>query len=355
MKVLEIIDGETFGGITKLMLDIRNNIKDIDISFLTHVPLYDKNIKNSYTLNISRKTLKGKIIYNHRLRKFLKVNKYDIVHINSAVFLYSFQVVIICKICGVKKIVVHSHNTPHISKLRKLIIKILNPLYRKLTNVHLTCSTEATKSLFTKNDDVIMLKNGVDIEKYKYNEKVREEYRKKLNLDKKIVYGHVGRFHPQKNHEFLIDLFYEISLKQDNSILLLVGDGELIDRIKNKVKELKLEDKVLFLGFREDIDKLMNAIDYFLFPSLYEGLGIVTIEAQTSGLLTFVSKEIPEDANITSNFYRIDSFDKKEWTKKILNTKIKSRKNTYKEVIKKGYDIKDTSRKLEKIYKDLIK
>ena len=155
-----------------------------------------------------------------------------------------------------------------------------------------------------------MLKNGVDIEKYKYNEKVREEYRKKLNIDKKIVYGHVGRFHPQKNHEFLIDLFYEISLKQDNSILLLVGDGELIDRIKNKVKELKLEDKVLFLGFREDIDKLMNAMDYFLFPSLYEGLGIVTIEAQTSGLLTFVSKEIPEDANITSNFYRIDSFDK---------------------------------------------
>ena len=114
MRVLEIIDGETYGGITKLMLDIRNNINDIDIDFLTHIPLYDESIKNSYSLNISRKTIKGKIIYNHRLRKFLKKNKYDVVHINSAVFLYSFQVVIICKLCGIKKIIVHSHNTPHI-------------------------------------------------------------------------------------------------------------------------------------------------------------------------------------------------------------------------------------------------
>ena len=350
MKVLHIIDGESYGGITKLITDIDNNMKSIDFDYLTSVNICDE--WNS--LDISRKTIKGKIIYNHRLRKFLKKNKYDIVHINSAVFLFSFQVVLICKLCGVKRVIVHSHSTPRISRIRKLLIKILNPLYRKLTDVRLTCSSLASSSLYTKTNDVILLKNGIYIDKYKFNQKERDKYRRELGIEDKLVYGHVGRFHEQKNHKFLIDLFYELQ-KNNDSVLVLVGTGDLEEEIKNKVKELNINNKVLFLGFRDDINNLLNAFDIFLFPSLYEGLGISVIESETNGLPTIVSSSIPEEANISKNFIRMNDYDIDKWVKRINNIKIKNRNNAYKDTIKNGYDIKDVSKKLEKIYKDIMK
>ena len=352
IKVLQIIDGKQYGGIYEIMLRIEENIKDIEFNYLSSVKVYDS--KKSFDLNIDRKTIKGRIIYNNRLYKFLKKHKYDIVHISSGAFFFTFFCVIICKLVGTKKIIVHSRNTPKINKIKKILIKILNPMYRKLTDVHLSCSDNAIKSLFTKADDVIILKNGIDTHKYKYNEKTRKEYRKKLKIENKIVYGHVGRFDKQKNHEFLIDLFYEIQKEQD-AVLLLVGTGSLENQIKEKVKQLKIEDKVIFLGFRTDIHEILNAIDVFIFPSFYEGFGNVVIESLTSGLPTFVSKGIPEEANISNNFHKINSFNIDEWKKEVLNIELKDRTNAYKDTIKSGYDIKETSKQLEDIYKELIK
>lgn len=352
IKVLQIIDGQIYGGIYEIMLRIEDNIKDVEFNYLSSVKVYDS--KKSFDLNIDRKTIKGRIIYNIRLYKFLKNHKYDIVHISSGAFFFTFFCVITCKLAGIKKIIVHSRNTPKINKVKKMLIKILNPIYRKLTNVHLACSKEAAKSLFAKTDDVIILKNGIDTNKYKYNEQTRNEYRKQLNIENKVVYGNVGRISKQKNHDFLIDLFNEIQKVQD-SVLLLVGTGQLEEYIKEKVKKLNIEDKVIFLGFRKDIDKLLNAMDMFIFPSLYEGFGNAVIESLTSGLPTFVSTGIPEEANISNNFHRINSYNIDDWKKQILNTKLNNRKNAYKETIKSGYDIKETSKKLEQIYKDLIK
>lgn len=351
IKVLQIIDGKSFGGITKLMLDVEKKINnDIKFNFLTATNVYEK----FYNLNISRSTIKGRIIYNHRLYKFLKKNNYDIVHINSGAFFFTFFCTIICKLLGIKNVIVHSHNTPKIKNIKKILIKILNPLYRKLTNAHLACSKNAARSLFTKTDDVIIIKNGIDINKFKYNEKIRNQYRKELNINDKIVYGHVGRFDEQKNHSFLIDLFYEIQKKQD-AVLLLIGTGKLEKEIKEKVKLLNIEDKVLFQGFRDDVSNLLNTMDVFLFPSLYEGFGNVVIESQTNGLPSFVSNGIPDEANISNNFHKLNTYDIEEWLKEILNVKIKDRKSAYKNTIKAGYDIKQTSKQLEQIYKDLIK
>ena len=351
IKVLQIMDGKSFGGICKLFTDVEKNIsKNIKFEYLTATNIHNR----FYNLNTERKTLRGKIIYNYRLHKFLKKNKYDVIHINSGAFFFTFFCIIICKLTGIKKIIIHSHNTPKINKIKKLLIRILNPLYRKMTNVHLSCSSEAAKSLFTKTDDVVIIKNGIDINKYKYNENVRNEYRKKLNIENKMVYGHVGRFDKQKNHDFLIDLFFEIQKEQD-AVLLLVGNGKLEEIIKEKTQKFKIEDKVLFLGFRNDIDRLLNAMDIFLFPSIHEGLPISIIESLTSGLPTFVSNGIPEEANISKEFHKINSFDTEEWKKEILNVELKDRTNQYKKTIKKGYDIKTTSKQLEQIYKDLVK
>lgn len=350
MRVLQIMDGKQYSGIYEIMLRLDKNIKDIDFNYLTSTKVYESD--KSFDLNIDRTSIKGRIIYNHRLYKFLKKNKYkyDIVHISSGAFFFTFFCVIISKICNIKKVVVHSRNTPKINKLKRILIRILNPLYRKLTDVHLSCSTNAIKSLFTKSDDVIVLKNGIEVDKYRYNEKIREKYRKKLNLEGKKVYGHIGRFTKQKNHEFLIDLFCKL---EDDSVLLLIGTGELEEKIKQKVKELNIENRVIFLGFRDDIDKLLNAIDVIIFPSLYEGFGNVVIEAQTNGLPTFVSSAVPEDANISNNYHKIETFDINDWKKEILSVKTKDRKNAYKNTIKNGFDIKDTAKQLEKIYKKL--
>ena len=346
MKVLQIIDGEQFGGIGKYILDIEKDIKDVEFDYLTSVNV---NEKFNY-LGISRKNIKGKIIYNHRLKKYLKNNKYDIVHINSGVFLFSFQVALISKLVGVKKIIAHSHSTPNISFIKKVIIKVLNPIFRKITNVHIACSNEAAKSLFTKTNDVIIIRNGIVVDDYKYDKKVRDEYRKILKIDNKRVYGHIGRFDTSKNHEFLIDLFYELQKKED-SILLLIGDGVLEDKIKNKVKELGITNKVKFLGYREDIGSLLCAMDIFLFPSLCEGLGIVVIESETSGLPTFVSNNVSEIANISNSFIKIKDYNINNWITRIDNVKEVDRKQAYKNTIKNGYDIKECSKKLENIYK----
>ena len=350
ISVLQIVDGYSFGGIVKLMIELNNNINhDIKLDFLTATNIYEK----WNNLNISRKTLKGKIIYNFRLFKYLKNNKYEIVHINSGAFFFTFQVAIICKLSKVKKIVVHSHNTPNINIIKRFLIKLLNPLYRKLIDAKLTCSKEAAKSLFTKTEDVIVLKNGIDIEKFKFNENIRNAYRKELSLENKIVYGHVGRFEKQKNHEFVIDLFYELQKEQNNAILLLIGKGQLEQHIKNKVHNLNIANKVIFLGFREDINLLLNCIDVFILPSIYEGLPVSIIEAQTSGLSVFVSNAISNEAKVNNNFNKISSFEIEKWTDLILNVKLKDRTNIYKDTIKAGYDIKDTCKKLEEIYKGI--
>ena len=351
IKVLQIMDGKIFGGITKLMLDVSENISsNIKFDFLTATDIYDK----FYNLDISRETFKGRFIFNFRLYKFLRRHKYDIVHINSGAFFFTFFCVIVCRLSGVKRIVVHSHNTYNFNCFKRILVGLLNPLYRRLTSVHLSCSFDAIKSLFTKSDDVIVLKNGIDVSKYKYSERVRVEYRNKLNISDKVVYGHVGGFNKQKNHDFLIDLFYELQKKQ-NCVLLLIGTGDLEVSVKEKVSKLGISDKIVFLGFRYDVNKLLNCMDVFLFPSLYEGFGNVVIETLTNGLPVFVSSGVPDDSNVSSNYHKINTYNIDDWVSDILNVKFDDRKSAYKDVVKAGFDIKSTSKELEKIYIDLMK
>ena len=352
IRVLQIIDGKSYGGITKLMLDVENNIsKDIKFDYLTA-----NNIdKKFYNLNIDRSTLRGRLIFNHRLHTFLKKNKYDIIHINSGAFFFVFCCTIICRLSGVKTIITHSHNTPNIKKIKKVLIKMLNPLFRKMTTINLTCSVIASRSLYTRTDDVIVIKNGIDIDKYKFNEKIREEHRKELNVEKKQVYGHIGRFDEQKNHDFLLNLFYEIQKKDANSVLVLVGDGPLKSRMEEKVNALGIKEKVLFLGFKNDVYKILNAMDIFIFPSLYEGLPITLVEAQTNGLPVVVSNNITDEVKISDSFIKIEDYNIKKWLNKISSIKKIDRTNTYQDTMKYGYDIKQTTKQLEQIYRNLIK
>lgn len=350
MRVLQISMGENFGGIEKLELDICNNIKDIKIDVLTPT-----NINNKfYNLNISRKSIIGRIKYLIRLNKFLKDNKYDLVHINSSIFLFSYQVAYICRKNNISKVIAHSHSMPKISFIKRIIRRILIPSYLKLIDKFLCCSREAGKSLLIDKyiDKFTVIKNGIDIDKFKYNSKLRNKYRDKYNLNNKIVYGHVGRFEYEKNHLFLIDIFNEISKIQDNSILLLVGDGSLKDKIINKINSLGLTDKVIFIGFSDKVYELLNCMDIFILPSIYEGLGISLIEAQTNGLFVYSSDRVVSEVKISNNFkcFSLDE-DVYNIAKDIVSNKKKiKREEAYSDIIKNKYSINDTCDDLKDIY-----
>ena len=196
---------------------------------------------------------------------------------------------------------------------------------------------------------------AIPVNKYKYNLKYRHEIRRIFKIDESsTIYIHVGRFEMQKNHDFLIKLFNEIQ-KDSDAILMLVGEGTLKENIIDMVNSFHIQNKVKFLGFRNDVEKLLSAADVFLLPSLYEGMPVVAVESLASGLPTFVSSNITDDINIFPNCYKLNTFNINEWLKKLnLCPKI-NRKAMYKYIINSGFSIEDTAKKLEDIYRGVLK
>ena len=373
MKVLLISVGAHFGGIEKLELEYSKRISydniQFDILALNDKTFKDRNIEeldniNIYDLGMNSFTRKNQRIYDYRLYKFLKKHKYDVIHINSDVFYYSFRVIIIAKLCGIKKVIMHSHGNTNTNILKKIFRFIMNPIYRSFVNKFLVCSEDAKKPLLNKgfinknktNKKVVILNNGIEVEKYKFDKKIRDKYRKELDINDKIVYGYISRLSKEKNHKYLIDLFNEIQKKQDNAVLVLAGEGPLENKIKEYVKELSIENKVIFLGFRNDVNKILNAMDCFIFPSMHEGLGIVAIEAQTNGLKVYCSNSIPIEAKISERLKYFDLSESKEKIAEIICKEkydINDRKEAFKDTIKCGYDINDVCEKLKGIYEEV--
>ena len=212
------------------------------------------------------------------------------------------------------------------------------------------------KCLFTKRDDDI-IKNAIDLEKFKYNEKIRKEIRKKFNIsENKIVIGHVGRFVETKNHNFIIDVFNKVNEEKEKYLLLLIGQGPMINKIKEKVNLLGLQKSVLFLGQRGDINELYQAMDIFLLPSLYEGFGMVTVEAQSSNLPCIVSNGVPMSTKFSKNYVFLPINDGiKEWVNNVrkFSTVFERKDNTF-ILESNGFEIKNESKKLENIYFELL-
>jgi len=281
---------------------------------------------------------------------FRKHHDYKVVHLHSSS--KNFYILKSAKKYKIPVRIAHSHNIEFQSKSKtqRVIGNILKPLLKKYATDYFACSSLAGKWLFGKKENVKVIKNAVDLKRFKFNEKIREKIRKEFNLSDKLVIGHVGRFTNQKNHTFLIDIFYEIHKNNKNTALMLVGTGESEDKIRQKVRNLKLDDSVLFMGFKNNVNELMWAMDIFLFPSLYEGLGLVLIEAQTAGLTCFTSKDVvPLEANVNNLNYISLNCNAQVWAQEILKNKLK-RNNNYDKIKQNGYDICDTGKELEEFY-----
>ena len=279
--------------------------------------------------------------------------EYQIIHSHmSELGYYDFKE---AEKAGVPVRIAHAHNRPYGVDLKSLI----RWYYKTKMISHIThmfmCGKESGEWLFGKKnqDKFIMLNNAIDTEKYVFQPTVRREVREKLGLNNKLVIGHVGRFDVQKNHQFIIEIFCEVLKKRSDAVLMLIGNdsGETSDRIHSMVEQFGIADKVLFLGVRSDVADLMQAMDVFLFPSLFEGLSLASVEAQAAGLPVIISDGVPIECKKTPLVFVLSLNDSPElWASKLIEVAKLPRKNMYHQIIASGFDIKENAKCLQDFY-----
>lgn len=355
IRVLQIVTYMGRGGLETMIMNYYRNIdrNKVQFDFLVHRQEeadYDKEIValggKIYHMPMLNPFSKS---YFNALDSFFKEHKYDIVHCHlDCMSAYPLK---IAKKNGVRVRIAHSHNKSQDKNLKypiKLYSKRLIPKYA--THL-LSCGKEAGDWMFNGKPYTI-LNNAIDAQSYRFDKQIREEMREQLGFNQEdFVIGHVGRFNPQKNHNFIIDVFNFVHKKNTAAKLVLVGTGDGQKAIKEKVESLALSDSVLFLGNRTDVNKILQAMDVFLFPSLYEGLPLSIIEAQAAGLPCVISDNVPPECIVT-DLIEVASLDDAlaKWEIVITSKKSVKRKDTYEQIKKSGFDVKSNVLVLEKMY-----
>lgn len=278
--------------------------------------------------------------------------EYKVVHVHH--FLVGGIVLPIASRHHVDVRIIHSHNTkPPIFILKERVMWLFHRNLIKYSTLRLACSSDAGEYLFGSTQFEVF-HNAIEVSKFRYDSIQRMTTREELGLDDSIfLVGHIGSFRThQKNHSFLIDVFYEIQKSNKNARLLLVGGGDLMPEIRSKTEYLGIMDKIFFVGVRNDIPALLSAMDVFVFPSFFEGLGIVGIEAQTSGLPCVFSEAIPQEAYVTDTIHRISLKESaKKWASAVLEARVSQPREAYADVVShSGYNVVSNVEKMEKYY-----
>ncbi len=355
IRVFQVVGSLGYAGVEAVVMNYYRNIntEQVQFDFISCSPnkqRYDDEIINrgGYIYRCPSRSRKP-FSYMRELKKIISENKYDIVHIhqNSASIAID---AIVAKSCGVKTIIGHSHNT-------SCNVLWQHYLFKPIVNVFLThrfaCSTEAGRWVFGKRNDVEVFNNAIDVEKYQFKQSIRNEYRKTLGLENDFVVGFVGRLHEQKNLYRFMDICRGVKVKKSNVKFVLIGEGPQEKELRAYCMKLGIESDTVFLGKRDDVPNVMMAFDVFLFPSSYEGLGLVAIEAQATGLSCIVSDEVPAP-NLTGYEMKL-SLDNSDdvWAEQIINFKSLAHREDAKNYISTGgYDIKNEAMKLQKFYED---
>lgn len=304
---------------------------------------------------------KNPVAFVKGFQKILLTGEYEIVHVNmlSAANILPLK---IAHQMRIRKVIAHSHNTLTPGMVRKIMHSLNQKKIVKYANVYWACSGEAGNWLFGRwvpREKVQIICNAIEAEAYSFSEEVRVQCRKELGISSDMfVILHVGRLESQKNHMFLLDIFEKFLHREPNSVLLLAGDGKLREAVFQKAVQKHIENQVIFLGVRNDVEKLYSAADLFCFPSLFEGLGLTAVEAQANGLDCIFSDRIPREAIFAPNI-KINSLadlpDK--WADSICQMKDgpkrKEEQNSERlELVKKsGFDIKEQAEKMECLYR----
>ncbi|PYF03258.1 glycosyltransferase family 1 protein [Ureibacillus chungkukjangi] len=359
VRILQFGMSPNPGGVESFIMNYYRNIDRDKVQF-DFVKMYNQIAYEEEIESLGGKIHNISFFKNHPIRnyydirKLIKKQNYKIVHVNMLSAAYIIPL-IAAKKSGVNYIIAHSHNSSTSPGLVRNLLNFLNKSkLQRNANHFFACSTLAGNWMFgnASKQGINIINNAIDVSQYKYDSSIRAKLKKELNLEGKFVIGHVGRFQYQKNHEFLIDIFSEVHKRDSNAFLLLVGDGELMENMKKKVNLLGISDAVKFLGKRSDVNELMNCMDIFLLPSHYEGLPVVAVEAQTSGLRCILSDVITTETNISGQVEFMSlKLSAQEWAEQILSNQFKNdRENAYKKTINAVYDIKSSAKSLEDFY-----
>lgn len=360
LRVLHVVVNMNRGGAETLLMNLYRNIdrSKVQFDFLTSKEgVFDPEIREmgGQIYRIPYISEVGHTNYVKKLNQFFKENaKYKIVH--SHMDKMSGLILLAAKKAGIPVRIAHSHNTRSEGGLPSQLYKWYSGKKINLSATHsFACSTDAAKWLFKKNHhQAHILKNGIECKKFQFSMEIRREFRKKLGIHPGcLVIGHIGRFNHQKNHNFLLEIFAEVIKKYSDTQLILIGDGLLRREVESKIKELNLEKNVKLLGVREDIHRLLQAFDLFVFPSLHEGLPVTLIEAQAAGLPCIIADTITKevDMEVTKIAY-LSLRDKNLWVKTILHLAKQNlpRKISEKTFNQQGYNIQQTAGLTQEMY-----
>lgn len=358
IRVLQVLGRMNRGGAETMIMTLYRNIdrSKVQFDFLVHTNEtcdYDAEIEalggNIY--RVPRYTVKNHLAYKQSFNQFFEKHKeFKMVHchINSTA-------AIVAKIAKKhdRTIIVHSHNTSYESGFSNRIKELLQlPLKNeKNTDFRFACGKEAGEWLFGKSEFKV-INNAIDSEKFVFNGEIRNKIREQYGIQDKFVIGNVARFNEQKNHTFLVDIFYEVHKENQNAVLMLVGDGELREEIEDKVEKLGLKSSVIFAGVQANVNEILMGMDVFLFPSLFEGLPVTLIEAQATGLQLMISDTISKEVDLTGlvNYISLEN-TASNWSEKCLNVNDNFKRMSVQDtIIKAGYDISTNAIAFKEFY-----
>jgi len=370
IRVCQVLHGIVGGGSEQVVLNYCSRMRDIHFDLLYQYEPNPQILERFSEAGINCIQIPDKV--HHPLKhlwtmfKIFKQGKYDVVHSHLDWYMNSY-VCLLAMLAGIKKRIAHHHQaytaqepvkgpktrlvSPPNHLVKSLLCSILRIPCKMFATHWLACGEAAAINGWgrsaVKKGKVTILPNAIDPDRFKFCETARREIRAKYGIaEDDFVVGHVGRFYPQKNHDFLIDVFAELHKQRVNAKLLLLGDGPLQEKTRQKVETMGLAESVIFAGLQKDPAPFYSAMDIFAFPSLWEGLGIVLLEAQYNGLPCIVSSVVPEEVNISNKIlYKQNNI--MLWCNDILNLSNLSRMN---EIENKSYDINNQLMKLIDIY-----
>lgn len=345
-----------FGGVESFLLNYIGEMMDSENRFefilFEKVPrFFEESYLSKCKYYIVPTRTKHPMEYRRKLSEIVKNGNYDILWYNACT-LSDITLVKIANKYRVPCRIIHSHSS---ANMGSKLVGILHNIHKRNIEKYITeafaCSAEAGGFMFPKKvNNITIINNAIQAQKYEYNEKVRKKVRDELKIENEILIGHVGRFHQTKNHVLIIKIFAEILKLNPSAKLVLVGDGNTKENIIQLAKEEKVFDNIYFLGKRMDVNELLQGMDIFLFPSLFEGLAISLVEAQAADLPCVISDTISKSTILTEKIVALSLDDAPEkWAKVVLEYTGKwKRKDRLALIEEKGFDIKENAGKLKK-------
>lgn len=358
-KVCCFLESWDFGGIEALITDIltAENVSDLKIDVIAA-----RISKNAYSdrlekIGVRFIELTGRLRSLENFPRFasiLKAEGYDAIHFNIFHGV-ALNYVRIAKKLGVKTRIIHAHGAglrkSATKPLKMLLHNFCKLIFKNIGTDYLACSHNAAKFLHG-NTPASIVNNGIRTEAFRFCPPIREAMREALGIQDELLAGHVGRLSSEKNQAFVLEVFKGYHSINPASHLVFLGDGPMKDEYESYAETLGISSSVSFLGIQNNTSEWLSAMDFFIFPSVVEGLGIAAIEAQASGLYALCSESLPPEAAVSDRFIPLPITSTEIWVNKMLELPLPSNRELYADTVKgSGFDISDTVCKILALYR----